>query len=130
MIEQYIIPHLSKGERGPKPLFPLYQVVEFVLYRLDLGCKWHQIPIRHFSPEATTGWKAIYHHFREWVKDGSWQKSSIKLLANNRCKLDMSSVQLDGSHTPAKKGGQAEDIKGEKPQILLTACSWLIIQAR
>ncbi len=103
MIEQYIIPHLSKGERGPKPLFPLYQVVEFVLYRLDLGCKWHQIPIRHFSPEATTGWKAIYHHFREWVKDGSWQKSSIKLLANNRCKLDMSSVQLDGSHTPAKK---------------------------
>lgn len=85
-----------------------------VLYRLDSGCKWHQIPIRHFVPETSIGWKTIYHHFRKWVKDGSWQNSWIELLASNRGKLDMCSVQLDGSHTPAKKGGEAVGYQGRK----------------
>ncbi|TXH67007.1 MAG: IS5 family transposase [Thiothrix sp.] len=114
MIEQYIIPHLSKGNRGPKPLIPLYQIVKLVLYRLESGCKWRQIPIRHFVSEATICWKTIYHHFRKWSKDGSWQKSWTNLLASNRVKLDMSCVQLDGSHTPAKKGGEAVGYQGRK----------------
>jgi len=114
MIEEHIIPHLSKGNRGPKPLISLYQIVSLVLYRLDSGCKWRQLPIRHFVPEAAIGWKTIYHHFRKWTKDGSWQKSWIHLLASNHSELDMSSVQLDGSHTPAKKGGEAVGYQGRK----------------
>lgn len=37
-----------------------------------------------------------------------------QLLEMNRSKLDMSSVQLDGSHTPAKRGGQAVGYQGRK----------------
>ena len=37
-----------------------------------------------------------------------------KLLEMNHSKLDMSSVQLDGSHTPAKRGGQAVAYQGRK----------------
>jgi len=37
-----------------------------------------------------------------------------KLLAINKFKLDMSSVQLDSSHTPAKRGGEAVAYRGRK----------------
>ena len=37
-----------------------------------------------------------------------------QLLEMNRSKLDVSSVQLDGSHTPAKRGGQAVGYQGRK----------------
>lgn len=63
---------------------------------------------------SNIGWKTIHYHFRKWAKDGSWQSSWIKLVASNRNKLDMSSVQLDGSHTPAKKGGEAVGNQGRK----------------
>ena len=37
-----------------------------------------------------------------------------KLLELNKSKLDMSSIQLDGSHTPAKRGGEAVAYQGRK----------------
>jgi len=37
-----------------------------------------------------------------------------KLLEMNHSKLDMSSVQLDGSPKPAKRGGQAVAYQGRK----------------
>lgn len=36
------------------------------------------------------------------------------LLAINRAELDMSSVQMDGSHTPAWRGGEAGAYQGRK----------------
>ena len=44
----------------------------------------------------------------------SWKRMWTQLLEMNRSKLDMSSVQLDGSHTPAKRGGQAAAYQGRK----------------
>jgi transposase len=50
-------------------------------------------------------WHGVYHHFQKWSKDGTWENIWSILLDQNRLKLDMSSIQLDGSHTPVKRGG-------------------------
>ena len=44
----------------------------------------------------------------------------MELLSAERLKLDMSSVQLDGSHTPAKRCGQAVAYQKRKNVRLLT----------
>lgn len=60
------------------------------------------------------GWASVYHHFQKWSKDGSWEKVWSILLEKNKCLLDMSSVQLDGTHTLTKRGGEAVGYQGRK----------------
>ncbi len=48
------------------------------------------------------------------VKYGSWEKLWYILLKKHKPSLDMSSVQLDGTNTPAKRGGEAVDYQGRK----------------
>ena len=59
-------------------------------------------------------WNSVYHHFQKWSKHGSWERAWSALLQKYRGVLDMSSVQLDGTHTPAKRGGQAVGYQGRK----------------
>ena len=51
-------------------------------------------------------WSGVYYHFNEWRKDGSWKKLWVQLLQLHRRRLDLSSIQLDGSHTLAKMGAR------------------------
>jgi len=113
-IDQHILPHLSRGKRGPKPQIPLDQIVMIIHHRLKTGCQWRELPIKHFAEGATIGWNAIYHHFKEWCKDGSWKRVWMYLLAQYRAHLDLSSMQLDGSHTASKGGGEAVGYQGRK----------------
>ena len=59
-----------------------------------------------FPNEKKLSRSGVYHHFSAWVKDGSFKKVWIELLKDNHTLLDLSSMQLDGSHTPAKNGGE------------------------
>ena len=63
----------------------------------------------------------MYARFNAWRKDGSWQGVWLRLLRENRAHLDYSSVQLDGSHTPAKNGGAAVGYQGRKKARTTTA---------
>jgi len=47
-------------------------------------------------------------------KDGCWRKIWINILSQNLKHLDLSSIELDGSHTPAKNGGDAVGYQGRK----------------
>jgi transposase len=59
-------------------------------------------------------WNSVYFHYQKWCKDGSWQRIWQILLDKHRTTLDLSSVQLDGTHTPAKRGGEAVGYQGRK----------------
>jgi hypothetical protein len=48
-------------------------------------------------------------------KSGCWQKIWIKLLGEHLRYLDLSSIELDGSHTPAKNGGDAVGYQAGRP---------------
>ena len=43
--EQFVLPHLVRGRRGPAPKLSLYKVFNYVLKILYLGCQWKELPI-------------------------------------------------------------------------------------
>lgn len=67
-------------------------------------------------------WESVYHHFQKWSKDGSWENIWRILLSKYKYLLDMSSTQLDGTHTPPNVEGQQQvikDVKNAKPVTML-----------
>ena len=59
-------------------------------------------------------WQSVYYHFQKWSKDGTIEKVWQIVLEKHQHLLDMSSVQLDGTHTPVKRGGEAVGYQGRK----------------
>ncbi len=113
-ITKNLLPHLSQTNLGRKTKIPLWRIIKAIIYRLKSGCQWREIPIAAFCGRTLITWNTMYYHFRKWSKDGSWKRMWAILLSINKSKLDMSSVQLDGSHTPAKRGGEAVGYQNRK----------------
>jgi transposase len=113
-VEKWLLPHLSKGKRGFKAKVDLSKVVLLILKRLKTGCQWRELPIKEYFSAGEISWQGVYYHFNKWCNDGSWKAVWVALLKAHRGRLDLSSVQLDGSHTPAKNGGGAVGYQGRK----------------
>ncbi len=110
-INQNLVPHSSKGQRGPDCSVGLWRIVRAILYRMRTGVQWRHLPMESLFGRHINSWKSahrrpVYYYFSKWCKDGSWHRMWIAVLDLCRELLDMSSVALDGSHTPAKRGGQ------------------------
>lgn len=114
MIEKWIVPHLAVGKRGFSSKVPLYQVVMLILYRLKTGCQWRQLPIRQFLVTEQLTWQGVYYYFNRWSKLGCFEQVWVNLLSQHHAYLDLSTAQIDGSHTPAKNGGAAVGYQGRK----------------
>jgi transposase len=113
-IEKIIVPHLSKGKRGFRSKIPMIQIVRAIFYRLKTGCQWRELPLKQFIEGSSMSWQVVYYYFNKWCKDGSWRSVWIGILRSYRSYIDLSCVQLDGSHTLAKRGGQAVGYQGRK----------------
>jgi len=113
-INEWLVPHLSKGKRGPAVGVKLSEIVSAIIYRLKTGCQWRELPVAQFFQSESICWQGIYHHFRKWVNDGSFRKVWLFLLKAQRRLLDLSSVQLDGSQTICKNGGECIGYQGRK----------------
>lgn len=113
-INQKLVPHLSKGKRGPKCKVGLWRIVRAILKRLKTGMQWRELPMRELFGRHTISWKTVYYYFSKWSKDGSWYRLWTTLLTLSKSILDMSSVALDGSHTLAKRGGECVGYQGRK----------------
>ena len=90
------------------------EVVGAICYQLKTSCQWHWLPVRALFTGAPLSWQGVYYHFNAWGKQGAWQNLWLTSLRLHRRTLDLSSVQLDGSHTPAKNGGTAVGYQGRK----------------
>ena len=115
--EEHVRPHISVAKRGYECHIPLYKVFNYILYRLHTGCQWHQVPIENDlkgSRKKEISWHAVYYHFRKWSRDGSLERvwrGSIRMIATH---LNLSELNLDGSHVIAKKGGESVAYQGRK----------------
>lgn len=117
--DRYVLPYLTTAKRGYISKIPLYKIFNYILYFLHTGCQWEQLPM---APDADQpakkelSWNAVNHHFRKWSKDGSleqvWTHSLDVLKAE--AALDLSQLNLDGTHTIAKKGGESVAYQGRK----------------
>ena len=68
-------------------------------------------------------WQSVYYHFHKWSADGSWERVWQKVLDKYKWKLDLSTVQLDGTQTPSKRGGESVAYQDGK-SVKLPICSY------
>ena len=46
----------------------LREVINGILYLLRAGCSWRMVP--HDLPH----WQTLYKYFRQWTRDGTWER--------------------------------------------------------
>ena len=114
IITTWILPHLPFRTGGRRPAAAPAELVGAILYKLKTGCQWRFLPVRHLFTGKGLRWQGVYYHFNEWRKQGAWKQLWLRMLHLHRRLLDLSTVQLDGSHTPAKNGGTAVGYQGRK----------------
>lgn len=123
-INKFIVPFLSKAKRGFVSKVPLWEIVNAILYKFKTGTQWSLLPIKSLINRRKLKYGAIYHHYRKWSKDGSWQRAFEQLLLKNKSILDLSLAFLDGTHTIAKKGGCQVGYHGKR-RFKSTNTLWL-----
>lgn len=114
---EHVLPYLSIAKRGYVSKIPLCKIYNYILYRLHTGCQWYQLPIAGLgdgSDKKEISYHAIYCHFRKWSRDGSLKKVWIASILRVLPYLDLSELNLDGSHAIAKKGGELVAYQGRK----------------
>ena len=113
-INRWIVPHLRVGKRGPQSRVKPAEIVSAILYRLKTGCQWRELPTTAFFSGGPLSWQAVYYHFKKWVEDGSLRKVWVELLRSQRRLLNLSCVQLDGSQTICRNGGERVGYQARK----------------
>src|SRR6195952_5866534 len=115
--EQFVLPHLSVGSRGPAPKLSLYKIFNYVLKILYLGCQWKELPIdKDGEGQPETHYTRIYRIWRRWVDNSCmaaiFAGSVSRLYEDGR--LDTTVIHGDGTTTAAKKGGDNLGFSGHK----------------
>jgi DDE superfamily endonuclease len=59
-------------------------------------------------------YSAVYLHFARWSRDGSFKRVWYHSILTVRDNLDLSELNLDGTHCLAKKGGELVAYQGRK----------------
>lgn len=108
------MPYLSTAKRGFVSKFTLCDVVNAILYKLKTGCQWRFLPVNQLFEGDAPSYKTVFHHFRKWCKLGEWQKMFSCLLEKYKHLVDLSVSHIDGSHTPAVRGGEKVEYQGRK----------------
>lgn len=114
MIETAIIPYLPIAKRGFTTKSSLTEIVNCILYKLKTGMQWHLLPVESLFRDRVLHYKTVFGHYRKWCKQGAWKSCWIALLSQHKSKLDLSSSDIDGSHTTALRGGEQVAYQGRK----------------
>ena len=118
-INKYIVKYIPSPKTGRKCKVQYWRIVKAILYKLKTGVQWHLLPMKQFFQKFDYQWSSVYYHFNKWCKMGVWEKLYSDLLQANKNQIDLEIINLDGSHTPAKRGGEAVVTKGAKNQRLV-----------
>ena len=114
MIKLEIVPYLPETKRGFKPKAPLYEIVNAILYKLKTGIQWEFLPVESLFQDEILHYKTVFGHYRKWCELHVWKSFWVELLKAHKKELDLSSIDLDGSHTPAIRGGAEVEYQGRK----------------
>jgi transposase len=110
IIAEYIPAPLPNG-RPPK--WERREIVDAILYVLKTGCPWNMVP-HDFPPYSTVFW-----YFRQWRKDGTWEKLNTALREQSRQnqgrEAQPSAAIIDSqSVKTTEKGGSGVMMRGRK----------------
>jgi transposase len=116
--EEFVLPHLSRGRRGPPPTLSLHKIFNYILKALYMGCQWMMLPIeRNDKGRPEIHHTRIYRMMRRWQADGSIER----IFASQRlqgCRLLRSRLQ---HHRAVRDGpGQPQRIASAVPRAAQT----------
>src|SRR5215216_5978180 len=78
----YIEPHLPAPTGHGRPrTHSLREILNAVFYLLKSGCQWRLLP--HDFPR----WPTVYHYFRKWRLDGTWERINRAIRERLRVRL-------------------------------------------
>jgi len=133
---RHLEPHLpAANQRGRPWIHGPRDILDAVFYVLKSGCPWRLLP-RDFPP-----WRTVYHWFRAWRIDGTWERLNGALRKRLRVRLgrnpqlsagivDSQSAKTTGvggnerGFDPAKK-----KVEGRKRHLLVDT-EGLVLEAR
>jgi transposase len=115
--EQFVLPHLSVGRRGPAPKLSLFKIFNYILQLLYLGCQWKELAIdKDGEGRPEIHYTRIYSAWRRWEAEGCLDAiftGSVMQLHQDEL-LDITVIHGDGTTTAAKKGGDNIGFSGHK----------------
>jgi len=115
--EEFVLPHLHSGSRGPQPKLLLHAIFNYILKLLYLGCQWKELPIeKNKDGRPEIHYTRIYSAFRRFEAHGCFDAifaGSVSQL-QQKGDLDISVIHGDGTTTAAKKGGDNLGFSGHK----------------
>ena len=127
-------PPTGPKRRGRPRLHSPREVCNAVFYVLKTGCQWRMLP-RGYPP-----WKTVFHYFRAWRIDGTWERINRALRRRLREKLGRASEPSAGvvdaqSVKTAGVGGEqrgfdgGKKVRGRKRHVLVDT-EGLVVEAR
>jgi putative transposase len=120
----YLAPHLPPASPRGRPRVHSYRViVNAIFYLVRGGCAWRLLP-RDLPP-----WRTVYHYFRVWRDDGTWERLNAALREQLRVRqgreaqpsagiVDSQSVKTTGVGGPRGYDG-GKKINGRKRHVLV-----------
>ena len=114
--EQFVLPHLSRGRRGPAPKLTLHKIFNYILQALYMGCQWKELPIDRMQKvglKSTTRVSTVPSGGGRLMAASTPIFSApyigfIKTSSSNHV------IHGDGTTTAAKKGGDNIGYSGHK----------------
>ena len=122
---KYIEPHMPtpKGHGRPRS-HSLREILNATFYVLRSGCQWRLLP--HDFPR----WSTVYHYFRKWRIDGTWERINRAIRERLRVRLkrdpqpsagiaDSQSVKTTGVGGEERGYDGGKNIDGRKRHLLV-----------
>jgi len=121
---EYLAPHLPPASPRGRPRVHSYRVIlNAIFYLVRGGCAWRLLP-RDLPP-----WRTVYHYFRTWRDDGTWEPLNTVLREQLRVRqgreaqpsagiVDSQSVKTTGVGGPRGYDG-GKKINGRKRHIFI-----------
>lgn len=100
-------------EEGRPREYDFREILNGIYYVLRSGCSWRMLP--HDLPD----WQSVYHYFRKWSKDGTWERINQALNEQLRVQLGKESQPSTGildsqSVKTTEKGGSVVTMEANK----------------